>query len=92
MTDGDELLWTHKPAPPAKARPGELLFSLAKDGHRIACELRYHGEYGVVAQFLRDGKLWMARTFITRALAVEWVELECEALERDISRGDGPTL
>ncbi len=82
MTD-DSLLWTHKPSPPAKPRPGEPLFTLTRDGHRLDCELRYHGEYGVEARFLRDGELSIGRRFDTKALAVQWAELEREAWQRE---------
>ena len=42
--------------------------------------LRYHGEFGVEAQILRDGQLFAGRRFDTRALAVQWAELERQAL------------
>jgi hypothetical protein len=78
----DSLLWTYKP-PPAKARPGEPLFTLIRDEQRISCELRYHGEYGVEAQFLRDGELMIGRRFVTRSPAVQWGRLERYALLRE---------
>jgi hypothetical protein len=37
--------------------------TLTKDHRRIVCELRYHGEFGIEAQFLRDGGIAVARTF-----------------------------
>ena len=45
--------------------------------------LRYHGEYGVEALFLRDGELFYGRRFDTRALAVQWAEQERDALGRE---------
>jgi hypothetical protein len=47
-----------------------------------SCELRTHGEHGVEAQILRDGDLVIGRTFIMRALAVQWAELERTAIEK----------
>jgi hypothetical protein len=38
---------------------------------RWNAELRYHGEYGVEAQLLRQGELVIGRHFDTRALAVQ---------------------
>ena len=78
----DELLWTHQAPPMPKRRPGELLFALTRGDHRIACELRYHGEYGVEAQFSRDGELIIGRRFDTRAQAVQCAELEGGDLRR----------
>jgi hypothetical protein len=38
------------------------------DGATIRCELRYHDEFGVEAQFFRNGELVISRRFDTRAL------------------------
>ncbi len=43
-------------------------------------ELRYHGEFGVEAQFCRDGELVIGRRFDTKALAVQWTEQERGAI------------
>ena len=48
-----------------------------------SAELRYHGEYGVEAQILRDGELRIARTFTLRDLAVGWAKNERDRLEGD---------
>lgn len=50
--------------------------------HSVTCELRGHGEYGWEAQLLRDGELFVGRRFDTHALAVQWADLERQALER----------
>jgi hypothetical protein len=63
-------------APARKSRPAEPLWTIRKGDHMIACELLYHGEYGVEAQFLRDGEWFSGRRFDTRAQAVQWAELE----------------
>ena len=46
-----------------------------------SAELRYHGEYGVEAQILRNGELTIARTFALRDLAIGWAKNECDRLE-----------
>jgi hypothetical protein len=40
-------------------QPGELLFEFVRefDHAHFCCELSYHGEYGVEAQFLKNGEL-----------------------------------
>ena len=47
--------------PPRVPRPGEPLWSLRKDHNTWSAELRYHGEWGVEAQLLRDGELVIGR-------------------------------
>jgi hypothetical protein len=48
----------------------------------MTCELRFHGDsYGWEAQFLERGALAYARGgFVTRALAVQWAEIERDAM------------
>jgi hypothetical protein len=48
----------------------------------VNAELRYHGEYGVEAQLLRQGELVIGRRFDARALAVQRADLGRQALER----------
>jgi hypothetical protein len=36
--------------------PGERLFEFVRGHDRFACELRYHGKYGVEAQLLKNGE------------------------------------
>jgi hypothetical protein len=79
----DERLWTHKPAPAVAPRRGENVWTRLK-GTRVAeCELRYHGEYGVEAQFYRDGEFFSSRRFDLKAEALQWAQLERQELERD---------
>jgi hypothetical protein len=40
------------------------------------------GEWGVEAQFYRNEEFLIGRRFDTRALAVQWAELEREAIEK----------
>ena len=75
MTD-DSLLWTHKPAPRCRPRPGEPLWSVQKGDVTWSAELRYHGEYGVEAQILRNGELRIGRRFLLKEQAVRWAEEE----------------
>jgi hypothetical protein len=66
------------PPPRTQPRPGELLFEFVResDHAQFRCELQYHGEYGVEAQFFNDDWLLIARRFDTKKLAVQWAELE----------------
>ena len=41
-----------------------------------SAELRYHGEYGVEAQILRNGELSIGSRFPLKGQAVRWVEEE----------------
>lgn len=77
------LLWTATPPTRTVPKPGERLFMLHREGHRLECELRYHGEFGVETQFLKDGELLIGRRFDTKKLAVQWAELEGEAWTRE---------
>jgi hypothetical protein len=61
----------------------ELLFEFRIGHGTVACELRYHPEWGVEARFVEsDGDVGLKRRFETRALAVEWAEEEQRAMER----------
>jgi hypothetical protein len=75
MSD-DALLWTHKPAPRCRPRPGEPLWSLRREGVTWSAELRYHGEYGVETQILRNGELSIGRRFPLKEQAIRWAEEE----------------
>jgi hypothetical protein len=70
--------------PPTKPAPAcELLFEFRIGHGTIACELRYHDDYGVEAWFVEsDGRVGLHRRFPTRALAVEWAEDQQRAMER----------
>ena len=73
---------SHKATPSRTPRPGEPLWSFRKDGATWSAELRYHGEFGVEAQILRESELVIGRRFDTRALAVQWADEERKALAR----------
>lgn len=69
---------------------GELLFEFVSGLDRFRCELRDHGRYGVEAQFLLNGELFIARTFAPhldpqrppREMAIGWAVEERKVLER----------
>ena len=51
--------------------------SLRKNGHRVDCELRFHGEsYGWECQCLCDGELAYGRRFVLRAPVREEAEAQ----------------
>ena len=78
-----------KPQPPRVPQPGEPLWSLRANGVTWEAQLRYHGEYGVEAQILRQGEVVIGRRFDTRMLAVQWAEEERQALDREDSAKPG---
>ena len=80
------MLWNAQP--PKLARTpvkGEPLFAMVKpdEHYYLECELRYHGEYGVEAQFYLNGDLQIGRRFDLKVQAVRWAESEREARKRD---------
>ena len=81
MTDDPFYSPNAKLPSPRVPQPGEPLWSLRKDGATWSAELRYHGEFGVEAQILRQGELVIGRRFDTRVLAVQWAEMEWATLE-----------
>lgn len=80
MADEDWYKPNRPPLPPRQPKPGEVLFEFVRASDRapMSCELRFNGEsFGWEAQFLERGELLMSRGgFVTRALAVQWAELE----------------
>lgn len=88
----DEPFYSPKYQPPPKTapRPGELLFEFVRESDRrhFRCELRYHGEHGVEAQFYVAGDFLIGRRFDTRALAVEWAGDERTHIEREEAAAD----
>jgi hypothetical protein len=74
---------TPKPPLPRQPRAGESLWEFRKDHHTWSAELRYHGEWGVEAQILRDGDLVIGRRFDTKALAVQWADEERKAIQSE---------
>ena len=67
---------------PRQPHAGEVLWACRRDHVTWSCELRYHGEFGVEAQILREGELVIGRRFDMQAQAVRWAEEERTALER----------
>jgi hypothetical protein len=84
VNDSDDPFFApgHRAAPRVP-RAGEVLFEFVRASDRVpmACELRYHGEFGVEAQFLERGEFLIGRRFDTGAQAVRWAELERQAIE-----------
>ena len=54
-----------------------------RHGHRIHCELRNHGVYGVEAQLYRDKEFYAGRRFNERADALVHAAKVRQDLERD---------
>ena len=76
MTD-DSLLWTHKPGPCCRPKPGEPLWAMRINNVTWSAELFFRGEsVGWEAQLKRNGELVIGRTFVLRELAVEWAMKE----------------
>ena len=70
MTRKDLLYNASRPAP-RQAKPGERVWTLRKNGRRIDCELRFHGEsYGWECQCLHDGVLAYGQRYILKAGAL----------------------
>jgi hypothetical protein len=79
----DDWLKLHAPAPPRQPTPGKHLWSLRKNGSRIDCKLRFHGEsYGWEYQCLHDGELAYGQRFIRREGALSQAEAQRERLTR----------
>jgi hypothetical protein len=79
----NDALWNIPPLRPCRPRPNEPLWSLWHNHHAYDAQLRYHGEYGVEAQILRDGDVLVGYRFQTRALAVQWAEEERKLREAE---------
>ena len=73
---------------PAKPRPGEHLWTIRKGDHQIDCELRYHAEYGVEVQLLRDLEFYEGRRFDLKVQAVAYGDVvRCDLVRDGWSRG-----
>jgi hypothetical protein len=78
-----------KAAPVGRVKPGGRLFEFRKGSDYYACELRDHGEFGIEAQFLLNGELYIARTFLdqpelnlcARDVATSWANRQRAAME-----------
>lgn len=72
-----------KPRPPRQPKRGERVFILRKDGWLLECELKDQGQWGVEVQLFNRGSFLGGRRFDTKALALQWAELERVALIQD---------
>jgi hypothetical protein len=70
------------PVPRTKPRANEKLWELFKSHDIYACELKYHGEFGVEAQIFKNAELLVGYRHQTRALAVQWAEQERQDIEK----------
>jgi hypothetical protein len=52
-------------------QPGEHLWAIQKDGHRLDCELRDYGAWDVEVQIYREREFLYGRRWPTRELALE---------------------
>jgi hypothetical protein len=59
------------PPAPRQPHPGEHLWTIQKYGHRLDCELRDHGNWGVEVQIYREQEFLYGRRWPTRELALE---------------------
>jgi hypothetical protein len=75
------LLWNAPKPPTRKARPGERVFSMEKNGKRVDAELRSHGEVGCEIQFFVGGELAYGRMWPTREGALA----EADAKRRELA-------
>jgi hypothetical protein len=69
------------PRPPRQPTPGEPVWSLRKNGKRVDCELRFHGEsYGWQCQCLHEGELAYGQRFVMREGAAAEAEAQRQRL------------
>ena len=76
-------------APVVLEEPGGRLFEFHKGSDHYACELRDHGEFGIEAQFLLNGRPYIARTFLdqpdlnlrARDVAMRWANRQRATME-----------
>jgi hypothetical protein len=77
----DALLWTANPPAPRQPRPGEHVWSLHKNGRRVDCELRFHGEsYGWECQCLYGGEMAYGQRFLLHEQALQEAEWQRQRL------------
>jgi hypothetical protein len=63
MSDDTWIEPDHRPAPASRRAPGEVLWSVTKDGRRISCELRDESKSGAGFDVVirQDGELSFSR-------------------------------
>jgi hypothetical protein len=90
----DELYKRILQNPVRKPRPNELVFTFVRASARAAveCTLRFHGEWGVEAMFLRDGELVIARRVDTRAQALNGRNLNARRSRKASSDHDAGAI
>ncbi len=86
MSDDFVCTSRRKPSAPQSGLSA-LLFAFVRqsDHAHVRCELCHYGGWGVEAQFIVNDHLLIGRRFYTRALAVQWAELEREVIEKGLS-------
>ena len=85
----DALLWN---APRPKARepvPGEPLWMIERDGKRIECEVRDHGDVGSELQVFVNQGFRSARLYPSRATALTAAEALRKRMSAGPSNNDG---
>jgi hypothetical protein len=71
MADDDWFKPHPTPRPPRQPTQGEPIWTLVKNGRRMDCELRFHGEsYGWETQVLDGGELIYGQRFPLKAGAL----------------------
>ena len=72
-----------KPQAARPRDPGEVLWTLRREGVDWSCELVFRGEsYGWEARVLNQGELFISRRFILREAAVRWANEQQSDIER----------
>ena len=81
MADDDWYKPYRSPAPPRQSKHGEHIWTLRRNGRRVDCELRFHGEsYGWECQCLHDGELAYGQRYVLHQAALEEAEAQRQRL------------
>ena len=59
--DSNDMLWNAPTPAPQRSKPGEHGWSLHKNGRRLDCELRFHGESTPETPFIRSDLFALTR-------------------------------
>lgn len=82
--DPKDMLWNAPKPAPQLSKPGEHVWSLHKNGRRVDCELRFHGEsYGWECKCLYNGELAYGQRYLLRAGALEEAETQRRRLVKE---------
>ena len=79
----DALLWNAPRPKPRESVPGEALWVIERDGKRIECEVRDHGDVGSELQVFVNQGFRSGRLYASRAAALT----AAEALRKRMSTG-----